>query len=77
MRRPRCARWGSGINGRRGLAADDAASLRAANLSAPGFQESWRAGSPLNWVEFIECWQAETRDGESFGPEDCRRGAGR
>lgn len=28
--------------------------LQAAALGAPIFRESWSAGAPLNWVEFVE-----------------------
>ena len=28
--------------------------LQAAALGSPFFQESWCAGAPLNWVEFVE-----------------------
>jgi hypothetical protein len=37
---------------------DDEEALRTASLSSPGFEESWRAGSPLDWTEFIARWQS-------------------
>jgi hypothetical protein len=27
--------------------------MRIASLSSPAFEESWQAGSPLDWTEFI------------------------
>lgn len=63
MRRPGSYRRDARISGGRDVESDDSAGLRAANLSAPGFRESWRAGSPLNWSEFIACWQvSQQRD---------------
>jgi hypothetical protein len=46
------------VNGQRRWARDDEAALRAASLSSPGFAESWQAGSPLDWTEFIARWQS-------------------
>lgn len=43
---------------RRWRSRDDEAALRTASLSSPGFEESWRAGSPLDWTEFIARWQS-------------------
>jgi len=37
---------------------DDEEALRTASLSSPVFEESWRAGSPLDWTEFIARWQS-------------------
>jgi hypothetical protein len=37
---------------------DDEAALRIASLSSPAFEESWQAGSPLDWTEFIARWQS-------------------
>ena len=47
---------------RRWRSRDDEAALRTASLSSPGFQESWRAGSPLDWTEFIARWQSPAPD---------------
>ncbi len=44
--------------GRRWSLRDDEAALRAASLASPAFKESWRAGSPLDWSEFIARCQA-------------------
>jgi hypothetical protein len=30
--------------------------IRSAELSTPDFDESWRAGAPLNWVDFVDHW---------------------
>jgi hypothetical protein len=58
MRRPDSDRSARPVEGESVLAVDESAGLRAANLSAPGFRETWLAGSPLNWCEFIASWQA-------------------
>jgi len=50
--------WVFGLEGRRRTVADDQTALQAANLCSPVFEESWRAGSPLNWCEFVARWQA-------------------
>lgn len=68
MRRPRSHRGNAPADGRRVSAANDAIALRAANLSAPVFRESWQAGSPLNWCEFIACWRAFGAGDESAAP---------
>lgn len=47
---------------RRWRSRDDEAALRTATLSSPGFEESWRAGSPLDWTEFIARWQSPAPD---------------
>jgi len=52
-------------NGQRRWARDDDAALRAASLSSPGFTETWQAGSPLDWTEFIARWQSSA---EAAGP---------
>jgi hypothetical protein len=36
-------------------------SLRSASLGSPMFEESWDAGSPLNWVEFVTRWEDRRR----------------
>ena len=41
---------------------DDEEALRTASLSSPVFEESWRAGSPLDWTEFIARWQSPRSD---------------
>jgi hypothetical protein len=51
-----------GNEARRWRSRDDEAALRTASLSSPGFQESWRAGSPLDWTEFITRWQSPVPD---------------
>ena len=33
--------------------------LQAASLGSPFFRESWSAGAPLNWLEFVERGRAE------------------
>ena len=45
-------------NGQPSWARDDEAALRIASLSSPAFEESWQAGSPLDWTEFIARWQS-------------------
>jgi hypothetical protein len=53
---------------------DDEEALRAASLSSPGFAESWRAGSPLNWIEFIARWQSVATD-EGATEDSAAKGA--
>jgi len=48
-----------GSNGHRSGQLPEGMTLRTANLDAPMFQESWDAGSPLNWVEFVQRWEAK------------------
>jgi hypothetical protein len=51
-------------NGQQDWSRDDEAALRIASLSSPAFDESWQAGSPLDWTEFIARWQSlELRGG--------------
>jgi hypothetical protein len=45
-------------NSQRQWSRDDEAALRVASLSSPAFEESWQAGSPLDWTEFIARWQS-------------------
>jgi hypothetical protein len=45
-------------NGQQRWSRDDEAALRIASLSSPAFEESWQAGSPLDWTEFIARWQS-------------------
>ncbi len=47
---------------RRWRSRDDEEALRTASLSSPVFEESWRAGSPLDWTEFIARWQSPRSD---------------
>ena len=75
MRRPDSHRNARPVEGRRVPAADESEGLRAANLSAPGFRETWRAGSPLNWCEFIASWQA-IPPGDARTPDECSSGEG-
>jgi hypothetical protein len=39
--------------------------LSAASLGSPIFVESWNSGSPLNWVEFMGCWETTRSDSNS------------
>jgi hypothetical protein len=55
---------------------DDEEALRTASLSSPGFEESWRAGSPLDWTEFIARWQLPATD-DGAGDDTAAGGAGR
>jgi hypothetical protein len=51
----------------------DAGSLtiREANLGTPDFDESWKAGSPLNWVDFVSHWERRrSRRGQARRPSD-------
>jgi len=47
---------------RRWSSRDDEAALRTASLASPAFKESWRAGAPLDWTEFIARCQSPRRD---------------
>ena len=60
---------------RRWRSRDDEAALRTATLSSPGFDESWRAGSPLDWTEFIARWQSPAPDDDGTD-ETAAGGAG-
>jgi hypothetical protein len=61
---------------RRWSSRDDEAALRTASLSSPGFEESWRAGSPLDWTEFIARWQSPVPD-DGAADDAAAGGAGR
>jgi hypothetical protein len=60
---------------RRWRSRDDEAALRTASLSSPGFQESWRAGSPLDWTEFITRLQSPVPD-DGAADDSAAGGAG-
>ena len=61
---------------RRWRSRDDEEALRTASLSSPGFEESWRAGSPLDWTEFIARWQLPAPD-DGVVDDTAAGGAGR
>jgi hypothetical protein len=46
-------------NGHRRPVNGSSASIRTANLSTPDFDESWKAGAPLNWVDFVDHWNRD------------------
>ena len=54
-------------NGQPSWARDDEAALRIASLSSPAFEESWQAGSPLDWSEFIARCQSPKVHGGPVG----------
>jgi hypothetical protein len=51
--------WKSDGNGRHGRR--DRLTLHSAALGSPMFQESWTAGSPLDWIEFMRRWEDRRR----------------
>jgi len=63
MTRERPHRDLTSANGQRRWSRDDEAALRVASLSSPAFEETWQAGSPLDWTEFIARWQAPSPQG--------------
>jgi hypothetical protein len=60
-------RNGRRVNGHQRLSDRDQPSLQAAALGSPMFEESWNAGSPLNWCEFVERWESRRSPDD---PED-------
>jgi hypothetical protein len=59
-------RTGQKSNG--GYRHDGRSSLQYAALGSPLFQESWCAGAPLNWVEFVGM-----KNGSNRSPRDAHR----
>ncbi len=49
---------GHAVNENTTIEGDSRLTLHAAALESPMFEESWSAGSPLNWTEFIQRWEA-------------------
>jgi hypothetical protein len=60
-------RESTSVDGRQRSSRDDEAALRLASLSSPAFEESWQAGSPLDWTEFIARWQSPNVHGGPVG----------
>jgi len=48
----------------------DRLTLHSAALGSPMFQESWTAGSPLNWIEFVRRWEQRRRPSKGHGVAD-------
>jgi hypothetical protein len=46
-------------NGHRQPANGSSVTILAADLATPDFDESWQAGSPLNWVDFVNHWDRQ------------------
>jgi hypothetical protein len=51
-------RNGRKVNGHQQRSDRGQPSLQTAALGSPMFEESWTAGSPLNWCEFVERFEA-------------------
>jgi len=60
--------WKIESDGRR-----DRLTLHSAALGSPMFQESWTAGSPLNWIEFVTRWEERRRPSRTYDAPDVER----